>query len=132
MRASDRVAPVAAGLPLIGNLLAVSTDPLKFLVDNARAHPDLSYIKVMGGGLYQVADPALIEEVLVTHSARFIKDKSLKVEGRRVFGDGLLSSDGDFWLRQRRLAQPAFHRQRIAAYADVDGRRARRAMCTPT
>jgi cytochrome P450 len=119
MRASDRVAPVAAGLPLIGNLLAVSTDPLKFLVDNARAHPDLSYIKVMGGGLYQVADPALIEEVLVTHSARFIKDKSLKVEGRRVFGDGLLSSDGDFWLRQRRLAQPAFHRQRIAAYADI-------------
>jgi cytochrome P450 len=111
--------PVAAGLPLIGNLLAVSIDPLKFVVDNARAHPYVSFIKVMGGGLYHIADAELIEQVLVTHSTRFIKDKSLKVQGRRVFGDGLLSSDGEFWLRQRRLAQPAFHRQRIATYADI-------------
>lgn len=106
-------------MPLIGNLLAVSGDPLKFVVDNAHAYPGISFVKVMGGSFYQIADPALIEEVLVTHNARFIKDKSLKVQSRRVFGDGLLSSDGDFWLRQRRLAQPAFHRQRIAAYADI-------------
>lgn len=117
-RTSERAAPVATGLPLIGNLLAVSSDPLKFVVDNARAHPAMSFVKVMGGGIYHVADAELIEAVLVTHNTRFIKDKQLKISGRRVFGDGLLSSDGDFWLRQRRLAQPAFHRQRIAAYAD--------------
>ncbi len=112
-------APIAAGLPLLGNLLPVSFDPLKFMLDNARAHPRISFVKVMGGGLYHIADAELIEQVLVTHSTRFIKDKLVKVRSRRVFGDGLLSSDGEFWLRQRRLAQPAFHRQRIAAYADI-------------
>ena len=38
---------------------------------------------------------------------------------KRLFGNGLLTSEGDFWLRQRRLAQPAFHRTRIASYADT-------------
>jgi cytochrome P450 len=38
---------------------------------------------------------------------------------RRLFGDNLVVSDGDFWMRQRRLAQPAFHRDRLAKYAEV-------------
>ena len=55
----------------------------------------------------------------MTKNQQFIKDKGLKVYAKPVFGNGLLSSDGDFWRRQRRLAQPAFHRQRIAAYGEV-------------
>src|SRR5262249_15881559 len=60
--------------------------------------------------------PDLIEEVLVGHPRRYFKGRVLRAN-RHVFGEGLFTSEGDFWLRQRRLVQPAFHRARIAAYA---------------
>lgn len=117
--ARNKRVPVLAGLPGLGNLVPMSMDPLGFLAGNVRRFPELVYVRILGGGFYQVNDPALLEQVLVTRSSSFIKDKLLKVYSQAVFGNGLLSSDGDFWLRQRRLAQPAFHRQRIAAYGDV-------------
>src|SRR6266849_5529103 len=60
--------------------------------------------------------PYLIEEVLVTNARKYSKGRVLRAN-KHVFGEGLLTSEGDFWLRQRRLAQPAFHRARIASYA---------------
>jgi len=56
--------------------------------------------------------------VLVTQSRNFVKS-SVYRRGLRVLGNGLLTSEGDFWQRQRRLVQPAFHQERIAAYGDV-------------
>src|SRR5205823_14288016 len=66
--------------------------------------------------MWVVNRPSEIEKVL-TASNTFIKDKDIRAAST-LFGDSLLTSDGDFWLRQRRLAQPAFHRERIAAYAE--------------
>jgi cytochrome P450 len=63
-----------------------------------------------------VSDPPLIDEVLVGRSKHFIKDAMTRALST-ITGNGLLVSDGEFWRRQRRLAQPAFHRERIAAYA---------------
>ncbi len=63
-----------------------------------------------------VNHPSLIEEVLVTNARKYSKGRVLRAN-RHVFGEGLLTSEGDFWLRQRRLAQPAFHRARVASYA---------------
>jgi cytochrome P450 len=54
--------------------------------------------------------------VLVTHNRKFMKGEGLQ-RAKRLLGEGLLTSEGEFHLRQRRLAQPAFHRQRIAGYA---------------
>src|SRR5262249_16044459 len=59
-----------------------------------------------------------IEDVLVTQNHNFIKHFALRFN-TIVLGKGLLTSEGDFWLRQRRLAQPAFQRQRILSYGDV-------------
>ena len=64
-----------------------------------------------------VNDPELIRDVLVTHQRSFAKGRALE-RAQRVVGTGLLTSEGEFHLRQRRLAQPAFHRDRIAAYAE--------------
>ncbi len=109
--------PTENGLPLIGALIPFSRDVLGYMVGNARRYPELVALKMMNMKFYQVTHPDLIEQVLVTHNTKFIKDKGLKIYAKPVFGNGLLSSDGDFWLRQRRMAQPAFHRQRIHAYA---------------
>lgn len=111
--------PVLRGLPMIGNLIPLGRDILGFVQQAVRDHEELVAIKLMGATFYLPTHPALIEEVLVTKNQQFIKDKGLKEFAKPVFGNGLLSSDGDFWRRQRRLAQPAFHRQRIAAYGEV-------------
>ena len=58
-------------------------------------------------------DPAAIEEVLVKQTKSFVKNVTEPVWWA-LLGNGLLLSDGDFWIRQRRLMQPAFYRQRIA------------------
>jgi cytochrome P450 len=65
-------------------------------------------------------DPDHIEYVLSTNARNFIKSRSLRTPFfKRLVGNGLLTSEGDEWKRQRRLAQPAFHRQCISAYGDV-------------
>jgi cytochrome P450 len=62
--------------------------------------------------------PDLIEQVLVTQNRNFIKHFITRLL-QRLLGEGLLNSEGDVWLRQRRLAQPAFQRSRIDAYGSV-------------
>ena len=66
-----------------------------------------------------LSHPDLVEDVLVTRNRLWQKDRYLHQTLRPVLGDGLLSSEGDFWRRQRRLAQPAFHRDRIKAYGAI-------------
>jgi cytochrome P450 len=73
-----------------------------------------------------LSHPDLVEDVLVTRNRLWQKDAYLHQTLRPVLGDGLLSSEGDFWRRQRRLAQPAFHRDRIAAYGEIMVGHARR------
>jgi cytochrome P450 len=70
----------------------------------------------MGGeNVFLVSDPQLIKDILVTHNRNFTKSRGLE-RTKRLLGNGLLTSEGAFHLRQRRLMQPAFHRERIAAY----------------
>ena len=66
-----------------------------------------------------VSHPDSVEDILVTRNRLWQKDRYLHTTLRPVLGDGLLSSEGDFWRRQRRLAQLAFHRDRIKAYAEI-------------
>lgn len=65
-----------------------------------------------------VSEPALLQEILVTQNKKVIKQDSLR-RSKPLLGHGLLTSEGDFWLRQRRLAQPGFHRERITSYSKV-------------
>jgi cytochrome P450 len=95
-----------------------SRDPLGYLTALAREYGDITTLRYYNFRVYFVNHPDLIEEVLVTNNRKFIKGRILRAN-RRLFGNGLLTSEGDFWLRQRRLAQPAFHRTRVASYAET-------------
>ncbi len=78
---------------------------------------DVSTFTIAGERWVLLNHPDLIRDVLVTHQRSFAKGRALE-RARRVVGTGLLTSEGEFHLRQRRPAQPAFHRDRIAAYGD--------------
>ena len=82
----------------------------------ARAYGPVSHIRMAGEHVYVVSDPALVTDVFLTHARDVMKGRGLQA-ARPLLGNGLLTSEGEFHLRQRRLAQPAFHRQRIASYA---------------
>ena len=90
-------------------------DPLGYFTGIARKYGDIAGLRILNFNIFLINHPDYIEDVLVNHPRKFIKGRILKAN-KRVFGDGLLTSEGDFWLRQRRLAQPAFHRARIAGY----------------
>src|SRR5712692_8856003 len=96
---------------------ALNQSPLEMFSELAR-YGEIAGIRVVNFRNIFVNHPDLIEEVLVTHPRRYVKGRVLRAN-RHVFGEGLLTSEGDFWLRQRRLAQPAFHRARIASYAET-------------
>jgi cytochrome P450 len=83
-----------------------------------RDYGDIVTMRYYNFRVFFVSHPDYIEQVLVTDNRKFIKGRILR-KNRQLFGNGLLTSEGDFWLRQRRLAQPAFHRARIASYADT-------------
>src|SRR6266487_1669343 len=94
----------------------LNNNPLEYFTKIAREFGDIVGIRVVNFRNIFVNHPDLIGEVLVGHPRRYSKGRVLRAN-RHVFGEGLLTSEGDFWLRQRRLAQPAFHRARIASYA---------------
>ncbi len=118
-RSSASPVPVAPRLPIIGHFFDFRRDPLTFLCTMRRAYGDV--VDVALGPLHAVLvhDPVLVEDILVTRSRLWRKDRFLRTTLRPVLGEGLLASEGDFWRKQRRLAQPAFHRDRIAAYAAI-------------
>jgi cytochrome P450 len=93
-------------------------DPLKYFTGLMREYGDIVSLRVLNFRILLLNHPDHIEDVLVNHPRKFVKGRVLQAN-KRVFGRGLLTSEGDFWLRQRRLAQPAFHRARIASYAST-------------
>jgi cytochrome P450 len=117
--------------PLLGSVIDYARDPLAYLEDCAwGGYGDVAYLTFLRQPTYVLNLPEHIEHVLVTRQRNWIKDKLQSVLLREFLGNGLLASEGDFWLRQRRLMQPAFHRQRIAAYGQVMGQHSRRLLAS--
>ena len=103
---------------LIGNIQDYSRDPMGFTRRCADEYGDVvAFPGILFSGV-QLNHPDHIEEVFVTKRDYFIKDQALSIL-RLILGKGLLTSEGDFWQRQRRLMQPAFHRERIATYGEI-------------
>ncbi len=119
--------PSPPGRFLFGHLGELRSDLLGFYTRNARAYGDVVLLRYGFKPVWVVSDPALIGEVL--SGKGFIKHYALRMSSM-LLGNGLLSSEGDFWLRQRRLIQPPFLRGRVlghgAVMADIAVRHAAR------
>ena len=103
---------------LIGNMPLASPDPLPIFSAWAAEFGDIFYYRAAWLHVYFLNHPDLIEEVLVRNPRNFLKDRVIR-NSRWFFGEGLLTNEGDSWLRQRRLSQPAFHRERVSSYATI-------------
>ena len=95
---------------------AMQQNPLDYFTDTARKYGDVSGMCIGNFRSLFINHPDLIEDVLVNNAKKYHKGRILQAN-KYLFGEGLLTSEGDFWLRQRRLSQPAFHRARVSAYA---------------
>lgn len=104
-------------IPLAG-LFAYRKGPLAFFQNLAQNYGDISYFRLGPQQAFFLNHPDYIKAVLVTNHQNFNKGLALQ-RAKRLLGEGLLTSEGEFHRRQRRLAQPAFHRARVASYATV-------------
>lgn len=103
---------------LFGSAAAIRRDQLGFYESCAREYGDVVETRLGPYRILLVYHPDAIEELLVARARDFVKSPGVQLL-RPLLGDGLFLSEGDTWLRQRRLVQPAFHRQRVAGYGGV-------------
>ncbi|HUQ87622.1 MAG TPA: cytochrome P450 [Vicinamibacterales bacterium] len=101
-----------------GTFLRFRRDPLKFFTETHREFGDIAKFNFGPQQLFLVSHPDWIEDVLVTSAKKFQKGVALQ-RAKRLLGEGLLTSEGQAHLRQRRTIQPLFHRQQVQRFADA-------------
>ncbi|MFI6002606.1 cytochrome P450 [Streptomyces sp. NPDC051366] len=115
--------PALGGIPLLGSLFDLKSDSLGTYLRAQQQHGDVVRITAGPPGLraelYCVFSAEGAQQVLASESANFRKDNSFYQEIRDSFGNGLLTSQDEDYLRQRRLVQPLFTKRRVDGYADA-------------
>jgi cytochrome P450 len=111
--------PAVPGRPIVGSLREFQRNPLGFSLEIAQNYGDIARVTMLGEESIFVHDPDAIQHVLQGNARNYDKQTMDYQLLYPLVGQGLLTSDGDAWLRQRRLMQPAFHRQRIAALGQM-------------
>ena len=92
-------------------------EPIPLFVHLHETFGRIAHYRFMGTTIVFVNDPEWINEILVNQAGSFIKERTLQ-RMKILLGEGLITSDDPVHMRQRRIAAPAFHRQRIAGYAE--------------
>lgn len=117
---TPQIAPGPRGHFLLGSLLDVGRDPIRYYQTSRRRYGDVIRFRSYGKNAWHfLAHPDDIEYVLQSNWRNYAKGFFFSRRLRLLIGDGLFTSEGDLWLRQRRLTQPAFHRQRLGEWATI-------------
>ncbi|MEF3273240.1 MAG: cytochrome P450 [Chloroflexus sp.] len=116
MSLANHPIPGPRGLPVIGVVPRLLGDPLEFMVRIHRHYGDLVRLSLGKHTMYLAVHPDMIKRITQENWKNYIKRYTTMDE---ILGQGLVTSNGELWLRQRRLMQPAFHHQRIARNAEI-------------
>src|SRR3982751_5590301 len=114
-RAASSLPPTVKTDLIGGHFRSFRKDPIGFLTRLASLG-DVTSFRLGPQPAVFLNDPELIRDLLVVNAHKFMKGRALQ-RAKTLLGEGLLTSEGEFHLRQRRMIQPAFHRARIAEYA---------------
>jgi cytochrome P450 len=110
--------PGPRGKPVLGSILDFRSDILRALLDGWHEYGDLVEFNVAGAS-YLVVHPDYIEHILRDNESNYPHAPFLDARWAKIVGNGLVTSKGDFWARQRRLADPSFHQDRIEGFAKI-------------
>lgn len=111
--------PGPAGGLVLGSMREIEKDSLGFFVRGAQRYGDVYRFRMLFWKVVFINHPEPIQRVLQDNDHNYDKATFDYDLLRPVVGNGLLTSDGDFWFHQRRLVQPAFHRKKLAGFADM-------------
>jgi cytochrome P450 len=93
-------------------------DPVSTLMNIAHKYGEISHFKFGRHHIYLVNDPEQIENILIRDNKNFIKSSGLQVS-KRLLGEGLVTSEGEYHDKQRCIIQPAFHPTRVKSYGQM-------------
>ncbi len=114
-----RSLPPRVGLPLIGALPPLLPNPLRYIMEAREKHGDIYTLDIGFRNVIMLNHPRHAQHVLRDNPRAYGKGGPIWDSIRKIIGDGLPTTDGDFWLRQRRMMQPHFHRERLAKLLDL-------------
>ena len=112
-------APGPRGGLVLGSVSDFRRDQLGFMLEMARRYGDVARYRIANMFWHQVNHPEGIRRVLQQNNRNYGKGKLTRSALKPILGEGLLISEGETWLRQRRLMQPVFHRRRVAAFGEL-------------
>jgi cytochrome P450 len=115
-RGGANLPPGPKGYPLLGVAPKIGNDLLGFFLQAAKDYGGIVTLPLGPRRLYLVTQPDYLKQILQDNNRNYAKGYE---QVKPLFGEGLLTSDGETWLRQRRLIQPAFHQQQLASFADT-------------
>ena len=103
----------------LGNLKEYRKDPLELFIHTRKKFGDIARLRLFNKNILLLSHPDAIKYVIQTNNRNFDKGTHGYQMLKEAIGNGLLTSEGDFWRRQRRLAQPAFYKQRLASFFET-------------
>src|SRR5438067_3584531 len=116
---SLKTPPGPRGHFLLGSVLEIQRDSLSFFIQLARDYGDIVQTRMLSQPCYMLYHPDYVKHVLQENNTNYDRNHTIFHVMKQFTGNGLATTDGPSWLRQRRLIQPAFHRQRIASLGTI-------------